>query len=963
MIQTENTIRVLFIDDNPDLLSASSDYLTLVCQMDVTPVQDVQTVFESEWLDYDCIILDYDMPDINGIEVLKKIRTIAPSIGVIVFTGKGHEEVVIEALNNGADYYLRKGENIHVFPKLAHYIVQSSRRYRAEKESLANQALYHLVIELQSEFVCTLRRDGTILFVNDAYCSYLNRSANDLAEANFFSVVKDNGTVQEAVQRLLCKSESERSTCPFDISSAIQKESIVVSTGFDGVKRSENWTFCCISDAQYQVIPKSRTHFSYSSGDILAIGHDITEAQERNTQHIGMCELGNALSEISSCDHAINLCANSILTLFPIDAITFYIKNEEMNSFDFAQSKGTEYHFLEQFVDRWYKSEDAQKILSGKIRYFSELQQKSTLNFFSQVILLPIHHHLEIKGWIAIGIHADALLPSYSLEVLQGIALQLGNALMRIHAEEEVRDALSESEGRYMQLSDASPDAIVIITDAEVSDLNPRALTLFGASSLHDFLRRPFMSYVHPSSVEEIQKLMNPKTPENRSSLSTEVIFLDREENKINAQLTVIPTFHDGKLSVLFIIRDITTEKTQICALLRSERRFREMMDLLPEPAFEEDATGNVIFLNKSGIQFLLGENKLPHRFSIRDFIVDRDSNEALLDIQDNSPITPASSASEKRAFDAMVTQVLIDGKTRFGEFLMMRAEPTMRPPIAEHRKPTNSGRDETADGLAEVIISIAGVQEDEQWVGIRGVIHDITTMKAYQQQLAESLEEKTVLFREVHHRVKNNMQIISSLMQLQSEYVTDETVLTSFQECENRISSMALVHETLYRSESLADILFQQYLETLAEEVVLSYSTTADIDIEINAGAYRLSLNAAVPIGLILNELMMNSFKHAFAGRAHGLISISLTEEKSSNPALRRFRLRYEDDGCGFPAELMLKSSETLGMRLIRMLSKQLSDSVAHFPDRPPEKRGVAFELIFSDSCVELHDSFNLNI
>ncbi|MCL2460878.1 MAG: hypothetical protein FWF19_05975, partial [Euryarchaeota archaeon] len=277
---------------------------------------------------------------------------------------------------------------------------------------------------------------------------------------------------------------------------------------------------------------------------------------------------------------------------------------------------------------------------------------------------------------------------------------------------------------------------------------------------------------------------------------------------------------------------------------------------------------------------------------------------------------------------------------------VMMRAEPT------------GFERDEAAAAeLADVIISISGVREDEQWVGIRGVIHDITTMKTYQQQLVESLEEKTVLFREVHHRVKNNMQIISSLMQLQSEYVTDETVLASLQECENRISSMALVHETLYRSESLADILLQHYLETLAEEVVQSYSTTADIDIEISAGTYQLSLNAAIPIGLIVNELMMNSFKHAFSGKAHGLISISLIEEESSDPMLRRFRLRYEDDGCGLPADFNLRTSETLGIRLIRMLSKQLSNSVAITPDLSPGKTGAAFELIFSDCCEGHHD------
>ena len=945
MVQNENAIRVLLIDDNPDLLNAACNYLTLHCHMHVTPVQDVRTVLESVWFDYDCIVLDYDMPDINGIDALKKIRAISPSIGVILFTGKGREEIVIEALNNGADYYLSKEENGHVFRKLGHFIVQSSRRYRAEKESLIHKELYHLVVELQSEFVCTLKRDGTILFANDAYCSYLNRSVNDLIGANFFSIVNDNGTLQEISHLLFCTSDSDHSTHHLDISS-MKNESAILSTDCDGVKHSEKWTLHSLSHAEYQKFPAGNTHFLHSGGDILAIGHDITEAQKLAAQHIGMCELGNALSDISSRDYAINLCVHSILNLFPIDAVTVRIKNKEVNSFYCKQSKGTEYRSLDQFVDQWYENEGPLKISSGEICHYCDLQEKAVSDFFSQIIILPLHLHQGIEGWIGVGILVNTPLIPDSFELLQSIILQLSNTLMRIQAEEKVRDALNESEGRYMQLSDGSPDAIAIITDAEVSYLNPRALTLFGVDSLHDFLSQPLMSYVHPDSAEDIQKCIHSKPSESRSSHFVEAIFLDREKNILNAQITAIPISHDAKSSVLFIIRDITKEKEQICALRRSERRFREMMDLLPEPVFEEDGTGNIIFLNKSGIQFLLGETEHADPFSISDFIIDKDSNEAL-HAQHTSPTSLNIFANDKDAFDAMVAHVFTDGKTRSGEFLMMRAESTVPHSTSDHiTKPTDFRR----AGLANVIISIAGVQEDEKWVGIRGVIHDITEMKAYQHQMAESLEEKTVLFREVHHRVKNNMQIISSLIQLQSEYLTDEPVLTVLQECENRISSMALVHETLYRSESLADILFQHYLETLAEEVVQSYSTTADIDVNINVGSFRLSLNVAVPVGLIVNELMMNSFKHAFSGRAHGLISISLTEEDSDS-VLRSFKLRYEDDGCGFPVDFDFTSLETLGLRLIRMLSKQLSHSSICI--LPPGGGGSVFELIFSDYYV----------
>jgi two-component sensor histidine kinase len=148
-----------------------------------------------------------------------------------------------------------------------------------------------------------------------------------------------------------------------------------------------------------------------------------------------------------------------------------------------------------------------------------------------------------------------------------------------------------------------------------------------------------------------------------------------------------------------------------------------------------------------------------------------------------------------------------------------------------------------------------------------------------------------------------------------------------------------------------------------LAHYTVQNYSTTADSDVAINAGAYRLSLNSAILAGLIVNELMMNSFKYAFSGRSHGLISISLTEEESSNPTLRSFKLRYKDDGCGFPADLSFKTLKTLEMHLIRMLSKQLVNSAKIIPNIPPGKRGTVFELIFSDYCVKLYDSLDSNV
>jgi two-component sensor histidine kinase len=162
-------------------------------------------------------------------------------------------------------------------------------------------------------------------------------------------------------------------------------------------------------------------------------------------------------------------------------------------------------------------------------------------------------------------------------------------------------------------------------------------------------------------------------------------------------------------------------------------------------------------------------------------------------------------------------------------------------------------------------------------------------------------------------------MQIVSSMLQLQEEYITDEVVLSALHDCEQRIDSMALVHETLYRTESLAGIPFGDYLENLAIAVTEGFATVRDIRTEIDVGNIRLSLDTAVTIGLIINELMVNSMKYAFVDRPSGLITIHLTCDDGG------CIMRYSDDGVGLPPGFDIEKISSLGMRLVRILAKQI--------------------------------------
>jgi PAS domain S-box-containing protein len=204
-------------------------------------------------------------------------------------------------------------------------------------------------------------------------------------------------------------------------------------------------------------------------------------------------------------------------------------------------------------------------------------------------------------------------------------------------------------------------------------------------------------------------------------------------------------------------------------------------------------------------------------------------------------------------------------------------------------------------------------------------ILRDITERKREEEKIRASLREKEILLKEIHHRVKNNLQIISSLLNLQSAHIRDPRALEVFKEGQGRVRSMALIHEKLYQSDDLARVDFSEYISNLAAYLFRSY--------EVNAGAVRLNVEAedvllgvdtAIPCGLIINELVSNSLKHAFPGGGGGLINITL------RPASRdRLTLTVADDGVGLPPGFDVRNTPSLGLQLVNTLARQLGGEV----------------------------------
>ena len=246
------------------------------------------------------------------------------------------------------------------------------------------------------------------------------------------------------------------------------------------------------------------------------------------------------------------------------------------------------------------------------------------------------------------------------------------------------------------------------------------------------------------------------------------------------------------------------------------------------------------------------------------------------------------------------------------------------------------------ADGsLFPVELWSSVVRNDEgEPVAMVGVARDITARKQAEEELRASLREKEVLLKEIHHRVKNNLQVISSLLSLQSEYLKDAEMVKIFKESQNRVKSMALIHEKLYQSRNLAEIDFGDYLRELTTQLVRSYGIgTHGVQLNVNASRVLLAVDRAIPCGIVVNELVTNALKYAFPDGRSGRIDVDLHPVGTD-----RVRLTVRDNGVGIPAHIDVTTSDSLGLTLVRMLAEQVQGEMTMQPHGP----GAEFMLTF---------------
>ncbi|MCD4797272.1 MAG: PAS domain S-box protein, partial [Candidatus Cloacimonetes bacterium] len=461
---------------------------------------------------------------------------------------------------------------------------------------------------------------------------------------------------------------------------------------------------------------------------------------------------------------------------------------------------------------------------------------------------------------------------------------------------------LKESEKKYHALIEHLGEGVAIVDWDEIFTFsNPASDRIFGVKK-EKLVGKNLVNFVDDENFK-ILKQQTKERSKNRIS-NYELLITRPDGKKRNIMITATP-MHDMNGNVtgsLGIFRDITEWQKAENILKEKEQELNVIAEFSLDTIFSISKSGEILYISKSG-KDLFGIE--PEKIIGTSF-------------------TKYVPKGEIKNYWNSLKNVFLSKKIHGFQTLIVNRKGDLVP------------------------VEITGqiVKKNGKLTG-QGTIRDITVRKRAEEQIKKDLEEKEILLKEVHHRAKNNMQIISSMMNLQYRVLEDPKLKGFLKDTQNRIRTMSVIHELLYSSNNLANIRLKKYICILTNHLSSSMSLDPPkIKIKINMKNILLNVNLAIPCGLIINELVNNSLKHAFPNDRAGIITISMQKEtnlRSSDQKEIYYHLIVSDNGIGFPKDIDLENDNFIGLFLVKVLTKQLKGNI-----KLRNNNGVSVEITF---------------
>lgn len=619
-----------------------------------------------------------------------------------------------------------------------------------------------------------------------------------------------------------------------------------------------------------------------------AFAHDITERVKKEKVQDSLYKISEAVQSAENLQELFRAIHEIIIEIMPAKNnfyIALYDEQAEMLSFPY-------------FVDEFDEAPKPKKPGKGLTEYvlrkgkpllaspevYDRLEKKGEVISIGKPSVdwlgVPLITKDKTIGILVVQSYTEGL--RYTEEeknVLTFISEQVAMAITHKQAEDTIR----ESEELFRSVIENSHNTIFIGDEnSKVVYMNNKILELTGHTP-QELIGTDFTRLLDKESLTLVHKryLRRQKGYKVPPLYEFNIVRKDGEKRRVEISSSII---HDraGKTQTVAQARDITERVKMEEDLRQSEHKYKDLVEKADIAIIIDDRKGKYQYINKTFTDmFGYTQEDLPH-------------------LKITTIVHPDDIERIKKIHKARM-----EGKKSRNSF--------------EFKGLTKSGEEIFCE--ADVVL----LREEKKIYGTRSYIRDITERKQNEIGIAASLQEKEVLLREIHHRVKNNLQVISSLLSLQSQHIKDEATLNMFTESRRRVRSMGIVHEKLYRSENLSRVNFKEYLQSLTRHLFQVYSIDPKlIKLSLDVQEIYLDINTAIPCGLLVSELISNALKHAFPPGSKGEIYIAMSKTKR-----KKITLEVRDNGIGFDSSINIEELGSFGLQLVDLLTKQLQGNL----------------------------------